>query len=129
MVSYRAINWVLQRVTGALLVILLAMHFWVEHFMADVRHGELSFQLIQSRIANPWMQAVDISFLFVALYHGLNGLRNIILDFSIVTPAMARVCTVIIILGGILWAYWGVTAFVGNPEITKGLVSAATGVH
>lgn len=128
--SYRAINWVLQRVTGALLVILLAMHFWVEHFMAGpVRQGQLSFEVIQSRIANPWMQAVDLSFLFIALYHGLNGLRNIILDFSIVTPAVAKVVTVIIILGGIVWAYWGVTAFVGNPEITKGLVSVAANVR
>ena len=128
--SYRAINWVLQRVTGALLVILLAMHFWVEHFMAGpVREGKLSFEVIQARIANPWMQAVDLSFLFIALYHGLNGLRNIILDFSIITPRAARFCTVVIILGGLLWAYWGVTAFVGNPEITKGLSSVVARVH
>ena len=51
-----------------------------------MREGKLSLPVIQSRIANPWMQAVDIAFLFVALYHGLNGLRNIILDFSVVGP-------------------------------------------
>ncbi len=127
----RVIHWYLQRITGAALVILLAMHFWVEHFMAGpVREGKLSFAVIQERISNPWMQAVDIAFLFVALYHGLNGLRNIILDYSVVGPRLARVATVIIIAVGICWAYWGVTAFVGNTEISKGLISnAALGTH
>ena len=66
-----------------------------------------------------------IAFLFVALYHGLNGLRNIILDYSVVGPRVARVTTAIIVVIGIIWAYWGVTAFVGNPEIAKGLADVA----
>lgn len=123
--SFRAFNWMIQRVTGAALVILLVMHFWVEHFEAGpVRHGQMTFAVIQQRLANPWMQAVDLAFLVIALYHGLNGLRNIVLDFSVVTPRIARVVTVIIVLGGIFWAYWGFTAFVGNPAITQGLMVA-----
>lgn len=131
MQNMRVIHWYLQRITGAALVILLAMHFWVEHFMAGpVREGKLSFAVIQERIANPWMQTVDIAFLLVALYHGLNGLRNIILDYSVVGPRLARAATVIIIGIGIWWAWWGVTAFIGNPEIAKGLiVHAALGTH
>jgi succinate dehydrogenase / fumarate reductase membrane anchor subunit len=127
----RVIHWYLQRITGAALVVLLAMHFWVEHFMAGpVREGHLTFEVIQSRIANPWMQAIDISFLFVALYHGLNGLRNIILDYGVVTPRIARIATAVIIIVGLCWAYWGVTAFVGNPELTKGLAAnVASGTH
>ena len=35
--SARAINWFLQRITGAALLVLLIMHFWVEHFAAEVR--------------------------------------------------------------------------------------------
>jgi succinate dehydrogenase cytochrome b556 subunit len=127
--SWRAFNWVMQRVTGALLVVLLAMHFWVVHFTAGpVREGKLSFAVIQERIANPWMQAVDIAFLFVALYHGLNGLRNIVLDYDRVGPRAARLATAVIVVAGVAWAYWGVTAFVGNPEITKGLQSASVGI-
>jgi succinate dehydrogenase membrane anchor subunit len=128
--STRVIHWYLQRVTGALLVLLLTMHFWVEHFMSGpVREGKLSFAVIQQRIANPWMQTVDIAFLFVALYHGLNGLRNIILDYSAVGPRFAKLCTIVIVVIGILWAYWGVTAFVGNPEIAKGLADVTAGTH
>jgi succinate dehydrogenase hydrophobic membrane anchor protein len=113
----RAIHWWLQRVTGAALVVLLVMHFWVEHYAANVRHGGLSFEIVQQRMKNPWMQAIDISFLLIALYHGLLGLRNIILDYGWVTPRIARSITAVIIIVGLAWAYWGVTAFVGNPHL------------
>ncbi len=82
--SGRAINWYLQRITGAALLVLLIMHFWVEHFTAEVRTpAGLTFEVIQRRFfQNPWFIAIDITFLFIALYHGLNGIRNICLDYT-----------------------------------------------
>src|SRR3954452_21056271 len=117
MMNGRVIHWYLQRITGAALVVLLVMHFWVEHYAADVRHGELSFAIVQARMSNPVMQAIDISFLLIALYHGLNGLRNIILDFGRIGATGRRVTTVAVWVLGIAWAYWGITAFVGNPQL------------
>ena len=66
------IGWYLQRITGALLVVLLAAHFWVEHFMSAELRGDLTYEAILQRIANPAWQFIDIAFLLVALYHGLN---------------------------------------------------------
>ncbi len=106
------INWYLQRITGALLVVLLAAHFWVEHFMsAELRRGDLTYEAILGRIANPVWQAIDIAFLLVALYHGLNGLRNIILDYSRIGPLATRAVSGAIILVGAAWAWWGIEAF------------------
>src|SRR5713226_10003195 len=94
-----AIEWYLQRITGALLLILLVAHFWVEHYMAvPLRRGELTYQIILSRISNPYWQAIDISFLLVALYHGLNGVRSIILDYSKIGKPAARFCTALLVL-------------------------------
>ncbi len=107
-----AIEWYLQRITGALLLILLAAHFWVEHFMSEpLLRGELTYDAIRSRIANPYWQAIDIAFLLVALYHGLNGFRNILLDYSRIGRSGARVGTGILVLVGAVWAYWGIDAF------------------
>jgi succinate dehydrogenase / fumarate reductase, membrane anchor subunit len=119
--SGRAINWYLQRVTGAALLILLIMHFWVEHFTAEVRTpAGLTFEVIQRRFFhNPWFVAVDISFLFIALYHGLNGVRNIVLDFGRVTKGLRVAVTVALIALGLFVAYWGVTAFVGNSYLNS----------
>jgi succinate dehydrogenase / fumarate reductase, membrane anchor subunit len=107
-----ALWWYLQRVTGALLVPLLIAHFWVEHFMsATLRRGDLTYAVILERISNPAWQAVDIGFLFVALVHGLNGLRNIVLDYSRVGPRAAQAVTVSLIAVGTVWFWWGVQAF------------------
>jgi len=107
-----AISWYLQRITGAALVILLAAHFWVEHFMsAELRRGDLTYETILHRISNPVWQFIDIAFLLVALYHGLNGLRNIILDYSRVGRRAAQFVSVAIVAAGVVWAWWGIDAF------------------
>jgi len=110
--TWPVVEWYLQRITGALLVILLAAHFWVEHFMSEpLRRGELTYEVIRERIANPYWQAIDIAFLLVALYHGLSGLRNILLDYGRLGRRGARAATAALALVGMVWAYWGVEAF------------------
>jgi succinate dehydrogenase cytochrome b556 subunit len=107
-----AFHWYLQRITGALLVILLAAHFWVEHFMtAQLQRGDLTYAAVHARVSNPVWQAVDVSFLIVALYHGLNGLRSIVLDYSRFSARAVQFITVALAAAGIVWAYWGITAF------------------
>jgi succinate dehydrogenase cytochrome b556 subunit len=107
-----AINWYVQRITGAALVILLIAHFWVEHFMSrELLRGDLSYNAILGRVSNPVWQAIDISFLLIALYHGLNGLRNIVLDYSAIGPRAARSITILLAGAGCIWAWWGIEAF------------------
>jgi succinate dehydrogenase / fumarate reductase membrane anchor subunit len=117
--SGRAINWYLQRITGAALLVLLIMHFWVTHFTAEVLTEGLTFEVVQRRFfQNPWFVAIDISFLFIALYHGLNGIRNICLDYTWGTRFRTPI-TIALALIGLIVAYWGVDAFVGNPHLKQ----------
>lgn len=113
----RAFNWYLQRITGAALLVLLIMHFWVEHYSVEARTQGITYEVVQQRFfRNPWFVAIDLSFLFIALYHGLNGVRNIILDFSFVKRAARPFVTGGLVGFGLLVAWWGVTAFVGNDQ-------------
>lgn len=112
MTSRNALEWFFQRVTGGLLLILLAAHFWVEHFMtAPLRRGDLTFQVIASRISSPAWQAIDIGFLIVALFHGLTGLRNIILDYGGMGKRAVATMNLALIVIGAVWAWWGIAAF------------------
>jgi succinate dehydrogenase hydrophobic anchor subunit len=111
-IRWNAVNWYAQRVTGGLLVLLLVAHFWVEHFATDdLLRGQLTYAAIRTRITSPLWQGIDIVFLVVALYHGLNGLRNIVLDHSRIPPWAARVVTALLVAAGLVWAWWGVQAF------------------
>jgi succinate dehydrogenase / fumarate reductase, membrane anchor subunit len=125
----RAINWYLQRITGLTLLVLLILHFWVEHFTAQVRTGGLTFEIVQQRFfRNPWFVTVDVAFLIVALYHGLNGVRNIIFDFARVTPRFKVAVTLGLFFFGLTIAYWGIGAFYSNPHLkptTEAQVAAA----
>lgn len=109
---WNAIHWYAQRISGALLLLLLIAHFWVEHFAtAALLRGELNYQAIEARIRMPLWQTIDLTFLAVALYHGLNGVRNIVLDYSSIGPGAVRVITAVLIAAGAVWMYWGVEAF------------------
>ena len=61
--------WLLQRITAIVLVILLALHLWVSNFNANWA------ALLRA--------IVDLSLLGVALFHGLNGVRTLVLDFGL----------------------------------------------
>jgi succinate dehydrogenase membrane anchor subunit len=95
-----------------MLVPLLIAHFWVEHFRsATLLRGDLSYEAIIGRIANPTWQAIDIAFLAIALVHGLHGLRTIVLDYGRVGPRAVRVVTITLVAVGALWLWWGIQAF------------------
>lgn len=112
MTSRNAIEWYFQRVTGGLLLILLAAHFWVEHFMtAPLLRGDLTFEVVASRVSHPAWRVIDIGFLVVALAHGLNGLRNIILDYGRLGPIWRRAINMVLVVVGVIWAWWGILAF------------------
>lgn len=75
------VAWVLQRVTGAILILLLAVHFWLLHFKDVFEPIELAG--VSLRLAKPLFLMVDVALLAAGLFHGLNGLRNVVLDLSI----------------------------------------------
>jgi succinate dehydrogenase hydrophobic anchor subunit len=110
--SRNAFAWYMQRITGALLLPLLIAHFWVEHFMSkELLRGDLTYSAILVRISNPVWQAIDISFLLLGLYHGLNGFYNILLDYGKIGQHAANIALTLIVIGGVAWAVWGVLAF------------------
>ena len=60
--------WVLQRITAVLLVVFLGLHLWASNFTADW--------------AALFRALVDLALLVLALFHGLNGVRTVVLDFG-----------------------------------------------
>ncbi len=71
-------DWMLQRVSGVALVVLLFLHFFVLHYATE---GPVTYDKVMARLTSPAWKVIDITFVVFALYHAVNGFRAIIDDF------------------------------------------------
>ena len=71
--------WFFQRVSGVFLVVFLLGHFWLLHYAVS---GEFAdFDSVRARLALPLFRVLDLVFLYLAVYHGLNGVLMVIHDY------------------------------------------------
>jgi succinate dehydrogenase hydrophobic anchor subunit len=97
--------WLLQRVTAAALVVALFLHLWATHFSSP--GAEIVFAGVTVRVRTLLYMVVDFSLLALVLFHGLNGLRNVVLDFG-VRRCGAAWLTVGLCAVGLVWLILGV---------------------
>jgi len=101
--------WLGQRVTAVLVLVTIMVHLVLTHYIAI---GELSFDDIADRLAGGAVLINDIVLLVAVVYHGLNGLRMVVLDWGLSTVAGRRVFDVVLWMVGIatvvygIWALW-----------------------
>jgi len=70
--------WLLQRVTAAFLLVVLAFHFFLLHF---VHHAdEVSFLASSARMESLSYYSLMILFLVTATFHGVNGVYNALVN-------------------------------------------------
>ena len=72
--------WMVKMVTGPILVILLLIHFVVNHFIAET--GLLTYADVVAYYRNPVIPIMEILFLVTVVTHSLIGLRGILLDLN-----------------------------------------------
>ena len=77
--SFETWSWFFMRISGLALVFLALTHFAVTHIINDVVETDSDF--VADRWENPLWRLFDWSLLFLAMLHGLNGLRYIIDDY------------------------------------------------
>jgi len=93
-------GWVLQRITGILLVVVVIGHYFVMH--ADPASGH-TYAAVLERMHHPFWKMFDLTFITIGLWHGLNGTWGIFRDYEM-KPAVSLTVYGIIILSGI--AFW-----------------------
>ena len=72
-------GWFFQRVTGAALLILVTAHVYLAYFSSP--GSAITYAVVENRIHSAIL-LVDLLLLYVALFHGLYGLRNVIADLA-----------------------------------------------
>jgi succinate dehydrogenase / fumarate reductase membrane anchor subunit len=98
-------GWLYMRVSGAILLFLIFWHLIANLVMGDGISG-IDFAFVAGKWANPWVQLMDGTMLWLAMIHGTNGMRTIVNDYAerewirkSLNVALWSVCAALIILG------------------------------
>ncbi|MBV6479381.1 MAG: hypothetical protein HGGPFJEG_02153 [Ignavibacteria bacterium] len=106
-------SWVLQRITGLALLVLMIGHYILMHYQPDSGH---TYQAVLSRMQFSWYRIIDISFITLGMYHGLNGIWNIFRDYKLHSWAKISIIS-ILILTGLAFTAWGYVIIFSIPYI------------
>ena len=102
-------SWLFQRITAVLLIVMLAIHLVFTHIL---NIGNLNYDSIGLRLAHAGFIAVDVILLAAGIYHALNGLRMVLLDYWFTSRSRALILTIGLWVVGIAatiygtWALW-----------------------
>ncbi len=99
--------WLGQRVTAVLVIVTILVHIVLTHYVAI---GHLSYDNIGARLAHGVVLVNDIVLLLAVVFHGLNGLRMVVLDWGLANRGGRRVFDVALWIVGILAVIYGIWA-------------------
>jgi len=104
MSSQSALTWFLQRISGIMLAFFLLTHLNVHHLFHDITtQGIINFSSVRENLSSSvWWQIFYFLFVPLVVFHGLNGLWQIIADFRLSPRASAIAKSVFWILGILL---------------------------
>ncbi len=95
--------WLLKIFSGGLVLVLLVVHFLVNHYLAP--EGLLSHAEVVQYYQNPIVPIMEGIFLFVVLSHALIGLRGIIMDLNPSQSVMKIIDLLLIVVGVVAFVY------------------------
>ncbi|MGE5377008.1 MAG: hypothetical protein ACM3XO_18285 [Bacteroidota bacterium] len=91
--------WLIKIATGPLLVLVIGLHFAVNHYMGSMSSGLMTYDDIIAYYQNPIIPTIEIVFLATVVTHCLIGLRGIILDMNPSRKVLNIVTWLMVILG------------------------------
>jgi succinate dehydrogenase hydrophobic anchor subunit len=95
MTRFYALTWVLQRVTGALLLFFLTFHLWLSHYF-DTEN--FFYRILLHDLPPYGWNILRFLFLITIIFHGGNGLYTVLSSFIKRGKALSLIAFSIIIL-------------------------------
>lgn len=109
-------GWVFMRFSGALLVVLIFGHLFVNLMVGD-GISALDFAFVAGKLANPFWQWWDVAMLWLAFIHGANGMRTIVNDYVHNRAARATLVWVLGIVAALMILLGTLVVFTFDPCI------------
>jgi succinate dehydrogenase / fumarate reductase cytochrome b subunit len=115
---FEKLAWWFMRISGIVLVFLVLFHLYIMHIERDI--AEVTGEFVVERfLTNPLWIVIDLTMLFLAWLHGLNGVRVVLSDY------MRRGSPRKIVLGaigafGVVWLVAGGAVLFVIPTLVIG---------
>ncbi|MFL5767633.1 MAG: succinate dehydrogenase hydrophobic membrane anchor subunit [Actinomycetota bacterium] len=107
-------TWLFMRISGIVLLFLAVGHVLIMHvFGGGV--SRVDFKFVEVRWASPFWRTWDWMMLSLALIHGVNGLRNVTMDYVTKPGWRFAVNMVFYVITFVLFVLGTVIVFTFNP--------------
>jgi succinate dehydrogenase / fumarate reductase membrane anchor subunit len=79
--NFELYSWLFMRLSGLVLFVLVLGHLFIM-MVLDGGVTKINFAFVAGRWSNPFWQVWDLTMLWLAELHGVNGLRTVINDYA-----------------------------------------------
>jgi succinate dehydrogenase / fumarate reductase, membrane anchor subunit len=102
-----------MRISGIVLLLLALGHLLIMHIINNV--DNIDFQFVANRYATPFWRTYDLLLLWLAMIHGINGVRTVLVDY--VSPRGWRLATLasLFLVGFVLLALGSIAILTFQP--------------
>jgi succinate dehydrogenase / fumarate reductase, membrane anchor subunit len=107
-------TWLFMRISGLLLLVLALGHTLIMHLPGG-GVDRINFGFVAARWQSPFWRTWDWMLLSLALVHGINGLRNITLDYVRQPGARFAINMFFYMLGFVLLVLGSIVVFTFDP--------------
>jgi succinate dehydrogenase / fumarate reductase membrane anchor subunit len=106
--------WFLKIITGLFIILLLLIHFVVNHFVAE--GGLLTYADVVAYYRIPIIPIMEIAFLIIVVSHALIGLRSIILDLRPSRQTLTAINWLFVVIGivSVVYGIWLIQVIVAK---------------
>jgi succinate dehydrogenase / fumarate reductase, cytochrome b subunit len=103
------VAWLLNRITGIAIAFYLAIHIWVIHHLTQ---GPAGFNKVMNFVQQPLFKLGEIGLLGVILYHAMNGLRILCIEWGSGYRIQKRLFWWVMAIGVVLFIFGAYPIFV-----------------
>ena len=112
--GYELGSWLFMRISGILLLVLAVGHVLIMHVIGGGVE-RVDFKFVELRWQSPFWRTWDWLLLSLALLHGVNGLRVVVLDYVKSSGWRFGMTWFFNVVGVILFALGTIIVFTFNP--------------
>lgn len=112
-------SWVFQRITGIVLVVVMIGHYILMHYNPQSGH---SYEAVLIRMQSNWYRVLDLTFVVLGMYHGMNGVWGIFRDYKLKSWQTITVVSFLIIFG-LAFTLWGIKTIMDIPYVATSSVA------